>query len=309
MQLKTFIKKPVLSSVISILIVMLGIFGALTLPMEQYPDIAPPTVAVYTNYYGASAQTIQKSVIVPIEEAINGVENMMYMTSKAESSGAATIMVFFKQGTDPDMNTVNVQNRIAGVMQKLPAEVRQYGVTTQKQQNSILQVFAISSANENYDSNFLSNYLNINLKPKVMRISGVGKFEMFGAEYSVRIWLRPDALAGYGLQPSDVAAALADQNIEAPAGVLGADSPEQLQYSMVYSGRLKSIEEFENIIVRQRENGEVLYLGDVARVELGAEHYLFASAVNGNPGALCVVYQTAGSNAKVVNEEIAELID
>ena len=308
MQIKSFIKKPVLSSVISILIVMLGIFGALSLPMEQYPDIAPPTVAVYTNYYGASAQTIQKSVIVPIEEAINGVENMMYMTSKAESSGAATITVFFKQGTDPDKNTVNVQNRIAAVMQKLPAEVRQSGVTTQKQQNSILQVFAISSANENYDSNFLANYLNINLKPKVMRISGVGKFEMFGAEYSVRIWLNPDALAGHGLQPSDVAAALADQNIEAPAGVLGADSPEQLQYSLVYSGRLKSIEEFENIIVRQRENGEVLYLGDVARVELGAEHYLFSSAVNGNPGALCVVYQTAGSNAKVVNEEISELI-
>ncbi len=308
MQLKSFIKKPVLSSVISILIVMVGIMGAMSLPMEQYPDIAPPTVSVSTNYYGASAQTIQKSVIVPLEEAINGVEDMMYMTSTAENSGAAEITIFFKQGTDPDMATVNVQNRIASVTSKLPAEVRQYGVETMKQQNSILQVFAISSSDPNYDSKFLANYLNINLKPKIMRVSGVGKFVMFGAEYSMRIWLKPNVLASYSMQPSDVLAALSEQNIESPTGSFGADTPEQMQYSMVYSGRLKSVEEFGNIIVRQSRNGEILRLKDVARIELGSEHYLYSSQIDGNPGALCVVYQTAGSNAKVINDEIVKLI-
>lgn len=309
MQLKNFIKRPVLSSVISILIVIVGVISLLSLPIEQYPDIAPPTVYVGTFYYGASAQTIQKAVIAPIEEAINGVENMMYITSKAGNTGEAEITVYFKQGTDPDMATVNVQNRVAQALPKLPAEVRQAGVTTMKQQNSILQIFAISSPDDKFDSNFLSNYLNINLKPKVMRIAGVGKFEMFGAEYAMRVWLKPNVMAGYNLTPDDILAALAEQNIEAATGTFGADSPEQTQYTMIYTGRLKTVEEFERIIVRQNDNGEVLYLGTVADVELGAEQYMFNSEVNGHAGALCVVYQTAGSNAKVVNESIAELLE
>lgn len=309
MQLKTFIKKPVLSSVISILIVIVGLIALISLPVEQYPDIAPPTVSVSTVYYGASAQTIQKAVISPIEEAINGVENMMYMTSTCGNTGEAVITVFFKQGTDPDMATVNVQNRVSQALPKLPAEVRQMGVMTEKQQNSILQIFAISSPDDKFDSNFLSNYLNINLKPKIMRISGVGKFEMFGADYSMRVWLKPNVLAGYGLSPADVLTALSDQNIEAATGTFGADSKEQSQYTMIYTGRLKSVEEFERVVIRQNTNGEILYLGDVATVELGAEHYMFNSEVNGHPGSICVVYQTAGSNAKAVNESIAQLLE
>lgn len=309
MQLKSFIKKPVLSSVISILIAIVGFIALKTLPIEQYPDIAPPTVYVFTNYYGASAPTIQKAVIAPLEEAINGVENMMYITSKAGNSGEAEITIFFRQGTDPDMATVNVQNRVAQALPKLPAEVRQAGVTTMKQQNSILQMLAISSPDDKYDANFLSNYLNINLKPKIMRIAGVGKFEMFGSEYSMRVWLKPNVMAGYNLTPQDVVSALSEQNIEAATGTFGADSPEQSQYTMVYSGRLKSVEEFERIVVRENENGEILYLGQVADIELGAEHYSFASEINGHAGAMCMVYQTAGSNAKKVNEAIAELIE
>ena len=308
MQLKTFIKKPVLSSVISILIIIVGVIGLKSLPMEQYPDIAPPTVSVSTFYYGASAQTIQKAVIAPIEEAINGVEDMMYMTSKTSNAGDAEITVFFKQGTDPDMATVNVQNRVAQAQSKLPAEVKQYGVTTQKQQNSILQVFAISSPDDKYDSNFLSNYLNINLKPKIMRITGVGKFEMFGAEYSMRVWLKPNVLAGYNLTPAEILQALSEQNIEAATGSFGADSHEQVQYTMIYTGRLKSVEEFEKIVIRQNDYGEILYLGQIADIELGAENYMFSSEINGHQGALCIVYQTAGSNAKVVNDEIAQLL-
>lgn len=308
MQLKTFIKKPVLSSVISILIVIVGIMALVSLPIEQYPDIAPPTVSVTTSYYGASAQTIQKSVIIPIEEAINGVEDMMYVTSTAGNTGEVEITVYFKQGTDPDMATVNVQNRVSQAESKLPAEVRQYGITVQKQQNSILQFIAISSPDDKFDENFLSNYLNINLKPKIMRINGVGKFNLFGAEYSMRVWLKPDVMAGYNLTPSDVIAALADQNIEAATGTFGDNSPEQTQYTMIYSGRLKSIEEFNKIIIRQSDNGEILYLGQIADVELGAEHYLFSSQIDGHAGALCAIYQTAGSNAKIVNDQISELI-
>lgn len=309
MELKTFIKKPVLSSVISILIVIAGIIGLTSLPVELYPDIAPPTVNVYAVYNGASAQTLQNSVVIPIEESINGVENMLYITSQTNDSGEASITVFFKQGTDPDMATVNVQNRVSLALPKLPAEVRQTGVTTTKQQNSILQIISISSPDDKYDSKFLANYLNINLKPKVMRISGVGKFQMFGSDYSMRIWLRPDVLASHNLVPEDIIAALADQNIEAATGTFGADSPERMQYTMVYSGRLRTVEEFNNIIIRENsQNGEILRLGHVAEVELGAENYMFNNEVNAHPGALCLVYQTAGSNAKVVNDEITKLL-
>lgn len=308
MKISDFIKKPVLSSVISILIVIAGVIALRTLPIEQYPDIAPPMVSISTNYYGASAATIQKSVIAPIEEAVNGVENMLYMTSTSNNSGEAEVRVYFKQGTDPDMATVNVQNRVSQAEPRLPAEVRQYGITVVKQMNSMLQIFSVSSPNDKYDENFLTNYLNINIKPKVLRISGVGKVMMFGADYSMRIWLKPDVLASYNMNPSEVIAALADQNIEAATGTFGENSPEQMQYSMIYSGRLKTIEEFENIVIRTNSNGEILRLGTIAKVEMGKEHYLFSTHTNGHPGALCIVYQTAGSNAKEVNDQITALL-
>ncbi len=308
MELKTFIKSPVLSSVISILIVIVGILGMNMLPIEQYPDIAPPMVSITTNFYGASAATIQKSVIAPIEEAVNGVENMMYMYSTANNAGEVDISVYFRQGTDPDIATVNVQNRVSQAQSQLPAEVLQYGVQVTKQMNSMLQIIAISSPDDKYDDNFLANYLNINLKPKILRVTGVGKFTMFGSEYSMRIWLKPDVLAAYQMDPSEVLNALADQNIEAATGTFGENSPEQVQYTMVYKGRLKTPEEFRDIVIRTNSNGEVLRLGTIANIELGKEHYLFSSQVNGHAGAVCIVYQTAGSNAKVVNDQISKLI-
>ncbi|MCQ2343246.1 MAG: efflux RND transporter permease subunit [Paludibacteraceae bacterium] len=309
MQLKTFIKKPVLSSVISILIVILGLIGLLSLPVEQYPDIAPPTVYVSTFYTGASASTIQKSVIVPLEEAINGVEDMIYMSSKASNSGEVEIQIYFKQGTNPDMATVNVQNRVSQAEAQLPAEVKQYGVSVTKQQNSILQFIAISSPDDRYDEKFLNNYLNINLKPKVMRINGVGKMSMFGSDYSMRIWLKPDVMAAHHITPTDVLAALSEQNIEAATGTIGDNSEEQTQYAMVYSGRLQTIEEFERIIVHTTENGETLYLSEIANIELGNEFYSFQTQINCHPGAMCAVYQTAGSNAREVNNAITQLIE
>mgnify|MGYP003308230296 CR=1 FL=1 len=309
MQLKSFISRPVLSSVISIVIIVVGIISLLGLPMEQYPDIAPPTVSVSTSYYGASASTVQKSVIAPLEEAINGVENMMYMVSTATNNGNADIMIYFKQGTDPDQAAVNVQNRIAKATPMLPAEVRQNGIQTMKQQNSILQIFAISSTDDQYDCQFLANYLSINLKPKIMRIPGIGKFEMFGAEYSMRIWMKPDIMAAYHVNPSDITAALAEQNIEAATGTFGDNSKETTQYTMVFRGRLQSVEQFENIIIRSTSNGEILWLKDVADVELGTEHYAFSCSVNGHPGALCMLYQTAGSNATEVNNAVAECLE
>lgn len=309
MKISDFIKKPVLSSVISILIVIAGVIALRTLPIEQYPDIAPPMVSISAFYNGASASTIQKSVIAPIEEAVNGVENMIYMTSSANNAGEVSISVYFKQGTDPDMATVNVQNRVSQAEPRLPAEVKQYGLTVTKQMNSILQMFTISSPDEKFDDNFISNYLNINLKPKILRVSGVGKVMIFGADYSMRIWLKPEVLASFNMSPKEVIAALADQNIEAATGTFGENSPEQLQYSMVYSGRLKTVEEFKNIVIRTSANGEILHLGTVADIELGKENYLFSSKTNGHSGAVCVVYQTAGSNAKVVNDNITALLE
>lgn len=309
MQLKTFIRKPVLSSVISILIVMLGVMSYMGLPVEQYPDIAPPTVYVTSYYYGASATTIQNSVIAPLEEAINGVENMLYMTSTASNSGEAEIAIYFKQGTDPNMNTVNVQNRVTQAVSKLPAPVKEQGVQVVKQQNSILQFFAISSPDDRYDESFLANYVNINLKPKIMRVAGVGKLNLFGADYSMRIWLDPAKMAVHNLNPTEVLAALAEQNTEAATGTFGENSSEQTQYTMVYTGRLKSLEEFEDIQIRSSQNGEILYLGDIARVELGNENYAFTTALDGHPGALVAIYQAAGSNAQQVNNQIAALLE
>ena len=232
MNLRTFIERPVLSAVLSITIVILGIIGLFTLPVEQYPDIAPPTVMVSTTYYGANAETLQKSVIAPLEEAINGVEDMTYMTSTATNNGSVTITIYFKQGVDPDMAAVNVQNRVSKATGQLPSEVTQVGVTTLKRQTSMLQIFSLSSSDDSYDESFLSNYISINLKPEILRIQGVGELVILGGDYSMRIWMKPDVMAQYKLVPSDVTAVLAEQNIEAATGSIGENSKETYQYTM-----------------------------------------------------------------------------
>lgn len=309
MNLRTFIERPILSAVISITIVILGVIGLATLPVEQYPDIAPPTVMVMTNYYGANAETLQKSVIAPLEEAINGVENMTYMTSTATNTGTVTISVYFRQGTDPDMAAVNVQNRVATATAQLPAEVTQVGVNTIKRQTSMLQVFMLSSPDDSYDENFLSNYININLKPEILRIQGVGELVVLGGTYSMRVWMKPDVMAQYGLTPSDVTAALAEQNIEAATGSFGENSKETHQYIMKYKGRRQTPEEFGEIVVRSNENGEVLKLKDIAGIEMGMDTYAYVGELNGHPGVGCLVFQTAGSNATDVNNQIDQFLE
>lgn len=309
MKLDSFIKKPVLSGVISVLIVLLGILGFQSLPIEQYPDIAPPTVSVTTNFYGADAQTIIKSVITPLEESINGVENMLYMNSSASNAGEVNISVVFKQGTNPDMASVNVQNRVQKALALLPAEVKQVGVTVEKQQNSMLQIFSVCSPDDTYDERFLSNFASINIKPRIMLINGIGKFQMLGSEYSMRVWMDPAKMAQQQLIPSDVMGALATQNIEAATGTFGTDSDEAYQYTMKYTGRLKSVEEFERIIIRSNQDGTILRLGDVAKIELGSEFNFFSGRTNGHPGVLCIAYQAAGSNATQVNNQITEVLE
>lgn len=309
MNLRTFIGRPVLSSVISITLVLLGIIGLKSLPIEQYPDIAPPTIMVTTTYYGANAETIQKAVIAPLEEAINGVEDMTYMTSSATNQGSATITVYFKQGTDPDMAAVNVQNKVATATGSLPSEVTAVGVTTMKRQTSILQVFSLHSPHNTYDENFLSNYININLKPEILRIQGVGEVYTLGADYSMRIWMKPDVMAQYHLVPSDVTAILADQNIEAATGTIGENSNQNFQYTMKYKGRLQTPEEFGEIVIKSTEDGEVLKLKDIADIELGRDSYGFVGTMNGHEGVGCMIFQTAGSNATAVNAEINKFLD
>ena len=309
MTLKHFIERPVLASVISVLIVIAGLIGLATLPVEQYPDIAPPTVTVRASYPGASAETIQKSVVVPLEEAINGVEDMMYIQSDASNSGSASISVYFKQGTDPDMATVNVQNRVATATGALPAEVTKIGVTTMKRQTSMLMVFALNSPDDSYDEVFLANYMNINIKPRVQRIQGVGEFFALGADYAMRIWMKPDVMAQYRLVPSDVTVALAEQNIESAAGQLGENSDNAFQYTMKYRGRRMTPEEFGEIVIRSTADGQVLRLKDVADIELGGESYAYKGYANGHPGIAALVFQTAGSNATQVVEEIEELLE
>jgi len=309
MKLNTFIKRPVLSCVVSVLIVMLGIMGVTSLPIEQYPDIAPPTVEVTTSFFGADAETIIKSVITPLEESINGVENMIYMSSTASNNGEATINVVFKQGTNPDMAAVNVQNRVQKATPLLPAEVKQYGVSVEKKQNSMLQIFSIYSPTDAYDYSFLSNYASINVKPRIMLVNGVGKFQMLGSDYSLRVWMDPAAMAQHGLNPDDVSAALSTQNIEAATGSFGENTDESYQYKLKYTGRLKDISEFENIVLRSEANGDVLRLKDVARIELGSETYSFTGTTNGHPGVMCIAYQAAGSNATKVNNEIKSVLE
>lgn len=308
MKLDKFIKRPVLSTVISILIVILGLLGLLTLPIEQYPNIAPPTVRVSTTYQGANAQTVLNSVIAPLEEQINGVENMDYMTSTATNTGSASISVYFKQGVDPDMAAVNVQNRVAKAQGFLPAEVTQVGVIAEKRQTSMLMGFALYSDDDRYDQKFLENYANINIVPEVKRVPGVGEAMVMGTDYSMRIWLKPDVMAEYKLMPSDVSAALAEQNIEAAPGQFGEQGNQSFQYVMRYKGRLQTEEEFENIVIRATENGEVLRLKDIARIELGRLTYGFSNEVNGHPGVTVMVFQTAGSNATSIIQNIEKYL-
>lgn len=297
--LKTFIERPVLSTVISIVIVVLGIIGLNMLPIEQYPNIAPPTVRVYASYNGASADVVTNSIIIPLEEAINGVEGMTYMTSTA-STGSGSITVYFKQGTNPDMATVNVQNLVNQASSLLPAEVTQAGVTVRKQQSDNILMLSLSSDNPEYDAGFLQNYANINIIPQIKRVQGVGNAEAFGQkDYSMRIWLKPDVMTSYKISTNEVIAALRDQNIEAAPGQLGENSNQAFQYTLKYTGRLSSTEEFANIIIRSNE-GKIVRLSDVADVELGALQYSIASTSDGNPSAMMAISQTAGSNAQEV---------
>ena len=306
MKLDKFINRPVLSTVISILIVILGIIGLATLPVTQYPDIAPPTVSVRATYTGANAQTVLNSVIAPLEDQINGVENMMYIQSSASNNGSADISVYFNQGTDPDMAAVNVQNRVSMAQGLLPAEVTKVGVTTQKRQNSMLLIFSLYDAEDKYNIEFIENYAKINLIPEIQRVKGVGDANVMGMDYSMRIWLKPDVMAQYNLVPGDISNALAEQNIEAAPGQFGERGNQTFQYTIRYKGRLQQTEEFENIVIKALPNGEVLRLGDVARIELGRLAYTFNNTVNGHKAVTCIVFQMAGTNA---TETINNLLD
>lgn len=308
MKLDRFITRPVLSTVISIVILILGFLGLMSLPITQYPDIAPPTVEVSTNYTGANAQTVMNSVIAPLEEQINGVENMDYMSSAATNTGDATIEITFKQGTDPDMAAVNVQNRVAKAEGLLPAEVTKVGVITQKRQTSMLVVFSVSDASGKYNKQFIENYMKINILPQIQRVQGVGDAMVMGANYSMRIWLDPERMAEYKLMPTDISTVLAEQNIEAAPGSIGERQDQTYQYTLRYKGRLKEVSEFENLVIKSNEDGTLLRLKDIARVELGRETYAFSGTVNGNSSVSCIVMQTAGSNATQIVKDIEKLL-
>lgn len=308
MNLDRFINRPVLSTVISVFIVIFGLLGLSSIAIEQYPDIAPPTIRVSTTYTGASAQAVLNSVIAPLEEQINGAENMDYMLSSATNNGSAEIQVFFKQGTDPDMAAVDVQNRVAKASAFLPSEVNQVGVITQKRQSSMLMVFSLYDATDKYTNSFIDNYVSINIVPQVKRVPGVGDAMAFGADYSMRIWLKPDVMAQYGLMPSDITGVLAEQNIEAAPGQFGEQGNQSFQYVMRYKGRLASTKEFEDIIIKATKDGETLRLKDVADVELGRLTYGFSNKNNGHIGSAVIVFQSAGSNATAVIDNIQKLL-
>ena len=307
MNVKTFIDRPVLSIVISIFIVLLGIISLTTLPVEQYPDIAPPTIGVMASYPGASADAIQKSVVAPLEESINGVENMIYMTSTVSNSGLAEIFVYFRQGSDADMAQVNVQNRVAQASGLLPAEVNQIGVTTYKRQPSTVRRFVVYSPNATYDEEFISNYINIVVKPELQRIAGVGNVVVLGGDYSMRIWLDPAKMAQYGLVPADIVAVLGEQNIEMATGSFGDNYDQAFQYYMKYRGRRVTEEEFGDMVIQTLPSGEELRLKDVAKTELGLDNYNYTSRVMGSPGISTMVFQVAGSNATQINLDIDKL--
>lgn len=289
MKLDRFINRPVLSTVISILIVILGVIGLTTLPITQYPDIAPPTVSVRATYTGANATAVLNSVIAPLEDQINGVENMMYITSTASNTGSADISVYFNQGTDPDMAAVNVQNRVSMAQGLLPAEVTKVGVTTQKRQTSMLMVFSLYDKEDKYNIEFIENYANINLIPEIKRVNGVGDANVLGQDYSMRIWLKPDIMAQYKLVPNDIAAALSEQNIEAAPGQFGERGNQSFQYTIRYKGRLQKPGEFADIVIKALPDGEVLRLGDIADLELGRLAYTFNNTVNGHKAVSCIV--------------------
>ena len=305
MNIKTFIDRPILSGVISVVILLLGFIGLVQLPVEQFPEIAPPTVSVSAAYAGANAETVQKSVLVPLEEAINGVEDMMYMVSSATNTGSANIQIYFRQGTDGDMAMVNVQNRIASAQSLLPAEVTRSGVTVRKRQTSRIKTLAVYSPDNSFDRKFITNYLKINIEPRLSRIAGVGEVDVRGGDYSLRIWLDPGKMAKYGLMPSDISAVLSEQNLEAPTGTLGTESENTFRYVLKYRGRYEEVGDYENMVIRAESDGTVLRLKDVATIELGERSYDYVGLVNGHPGTTISISQTSGSNAN----EIIEAVD
>ncbi len=307
--LRIFIDRPILSAVISVMIVLVGAISLTQLPIEQFPDIAPPTVSVGASYTGANAETLQKAVVVPLEEAINGVENMLYMTSNASNNGSARINVFFKQGTDPDMATVNVQNRVAQAQGLLPAEVTRTGVTVMRRQTSTLKSLGLYSPGGTYDLAFLNNYFKINIEPRLSRVPGVGEVDVYGSNYAMRIWLDPARMARHGLMPSDIAAVLAEQNVESPAGTLGEESDNTYQYVLKYRGRYEDAADYERMVVRAEPDGSMLRLGDVARVEIGLQGYAIEGEINGHPGTTCMISQTPGSNANEIITGIDRLVE
>lgn len=309
MTVKTFIDRPVLAGVISIVIMIAGILGLLQLPIEQFPNIAPPTVRVQASYTGANAETVMKSVIVPLEESLNGVEDMMYMTSTATNTGTASISIYFKQGTDADMAVVNVQNRVASAQGLLPAEVTKSGVTVRKRQNSTLKSITLYSPDDSFDTKFLTNYMKINIEPQISRIAGVGEVNIFSADYAMRIWLDPARMSQYGLVPADIDKVLAEQNVESPTGTLGAESANTFQYVLKYRGRYEDAEDYGNLVVKALPDGNVLRLRDIADIELGSVNYAMLSETSGHPGANAMIAQTAGSNANEVITEIDATLD
>ena len=308
MKIKVFIDRPILAGVISVVILIIGLIGLSQLPIEQFPEIAPPTVSVSASYTGANAETVQKSVVVPLEEALNGVENMMYMVSSSTNTGSARITIYFRQGTDPDMAMVNVQNRIASAQGLLPAEVTRSGITVRKRQTSNIKALALYSPDNSFDESFLNNYLKINIEPRLSRIAGVGEVNVMGADYSLRIWLDPGKMAKYGLVPTDITTVLDEQNLEAPTGTLGAESENTFQYVLKYRGRYEDEKDYENLVIKSLASGEVLRLKDVARIELGSRTYTYIGEVNGHPGSNCMIAQTSGSNANAIIEEVDKVV-
>ena len=309
MNLSRFIERPVLSTVISILIVILGVIGLTSLPITQFPDIAPPTISVRTSYTGANAQTVLNSVIIPLEEQINGVEGMDYMTSSATNTGSATITITFKQGMDPDMCAVNVQNRVSMALGLLPAEVTRVGVITMKRQSSMLMVFSLVDESDRFTREFIENYAKINIIPQVQRINGVGDAMVMGGNYSMRIWLDPAKMAEYHLMPTDITGVLATQNIEAAPGTIGERENQTYQYTLTWKGRLSTETEFGEMIIKALPNGEFLRLKDVARIELGRETYAFGGKVNGHNSVSCIVFQIAGTNATTTVQNLEKMIE
>lgn len=309
MKLDRFINRPVLSTVISILIVILGFIGLATLPITQYPNIAPPTIVVYTTYPGANAQTVLNAVVAPLENQINGVENMIYMSSTASNSGMAQITVYFKQGTDPDMAAINVQNRVSMAQGMMPAEVVRVGIFTMKRQSSMLAIFSLYDESDQYSTEFIENYADINILPEIQRINGVGQTQVMGVDYSMRIWLKPEVMAQYNLVPNDIVNALAEQNIEAAPGQFGEQSNQSYQYTIRYKGRLQKTEEFEDIVLKSLENGEILRLKDVARIELGRASYSFFNRVDGHKAVTAIAFQLPGSNATKAIQDIEASLD